>query len=201
MTKDRLETCSDGVFAIVITLLVLDIKLPEGSSAGLSHALMESLPRVAAYVMSFAVIGLYWISHHRSFQLIAKVDGAVFWLNLLLLLLVSFIPFPTALLGRYPNEALPIVIYGLTLLACNAVGLGLMAYLLRHPHLVAQGHGRESLRRQFPVRLIVIVNAGYLMAVLLAGVAPLASYVLLTVILGALIARIVKFDFGEEIKP
>lgn len=201
MTKDRLETCSDGVFAIAITLLVLDIKLPEGSSAGLSHALMESLPRVAAYVMSFAIIGLYWISHHRSFQLIAKVDGAVFWLNLLLLLLVSFIPFPTALLGRYPNEALPIVIYGLTLIACNAVGLGLMAYLLRHPHLVAQGHGRESLRRQFPMRLIVIVNAGYLMAVLLAGVAPLASYVLLTVILGALIARIVKFDFGEEIKP
>jgi uncharacterized membrane protein len=201
MTKDRLETCSDGVFAIAITLLVLDIKLPEGSSAGLSHALMESLPRVAAYVMSFAIIGLYWISHHRSFQLIAKVDGAVFWLNLLLLLLVSFIPFPTALLGRYPNEALPIVIYGLTLISCNAVGLGLMAYLLRRPHLMTQGHARESFRRQFPVRLIVIVNVGYLMAVLLAGVAPLASYVLLTVILVALIARIVKFDFGDEIKP
>ena len=59
MTKNRLEACSDGVFAIVITLLVLDIKLPEGNSAGLSHALLESLPRIAAYIMSFAVIGLY----------------------------------------------------------------------------------------------------------------------------------------------
>jgi uncharacterized membrane protein len=201
MTKNRLESCSDGVFAIVITLLVLDIKLPEGNSAGLSQALMESLPRIAAYVMSFAIIGLYWISHHRSFEVIAKVDGAVFWLNLLLLLLISFIPFPTALLGRYPYEALPIVIYGLTLIACNAVGLGLMYYLLRHPHLLAQGHRRDTLRRQFPLHLIVIVNAGYLIAVLLAGVAPLASYALLAVTLVALIARIIKFELGEGIKP
>jgi uncharacterized membrane protein len=125
----------------------------------------------------------------------------VFWLNLLLLLLLSFIPFPTALLGRYPNEALPIVIYGLTLIACNAVGLCLMAYLLRHPHLMTKGHSRENFQRQFPVRLIVIVNVGYLIAVLLAGVAPLASYVLLTVILVALIARIIKVDLGDEIKP
>ena len=62
MTKNRLESCSDGVFAIVITLLVLDIKLPEGNAAGLSQALIESLPRIAAYVMSFAIIGLYWIT-------------------------------------------------------------------------------------------------------------------------------------------
>ena len=200
MTKNRLETCSDGVFAIVITLLVLDIKLPEVNALGLIQALKESLPRIAAYVLSFAIIGLYWISHLRSFELIAKVDGAVFWINLLLLLLVSFIPFPTALLGRYPNEALPIVIYGLTLIACNAVGLGLMAYLLRHPHLLAQEHTPDSLWRQFPVRLMVMVNAGYLMAVLLAGVAPLASYVLFTVILIALIGRIVKFELGDGIK-
>lgn len=200
MTKNRLETCSDGVFAIVITLLVLDLKLPEVNTLGLIQALKESLPRIAAYVLSFAIIGLYWISHLRSFELIAKVDGAVFWINLLLLLLVSFIPFPTALLGRYPNEALPIVIYGLTLIACNAVGLGLMAYLLRHPHLLAQEHRRDSLWRQFPVRLIVMVNAGYLLAVLLAGVAPLASYVLFILILIALIGRIVKFELGDWIK-
>jgi uncharacterized membrane protein len=201
MTKTRLEACSDGVFAIVITLLVLDIKLPEGNSAGLSHALLESLPRIAAYVMSFAIIGLYWISHHRSFEMIAKVDGTILWLNLLLLLLVSFIPFPTALLGRYPYEALPIVIYGLTLIACNAVGLGMMAYLLRRPHLMAHGHGRDSLRRQFPVHLIVMVNSGYLLAVLLARVAPLASYLLLALTLVALIARIVKFEPWEEVRP
>ena len=201
MTKNRLEACSDGVFAIVITLLVLDIKLPEGNSAGLSHALLESLPRIAAYVMSFAIIGLYWISHHRSFDMIAKVDGTILWLNLLLLLLVSFIPFPTALLGRYPYESLPIVIYGLTLIACNAVGLGMMAYLLRHPHLMAHRHGRDSLRRQFPVHLIVMVNSGYLLAVLLARVAPLASYLLLALTLVALIARIVKFEPWEETGP
>jgi uncharacterized membrane protein len=200
VTKNRLEACSDGVFAIAITLLVLDIKLPEGNALGLAQALREALPRIAAYVMSFAIIGLYWISHHRSFELIGKVDGAVFWINLLLLLIVSFIPFPTALLGRYPNEALPIIIYGLTLIACNAVGLGLMTYLLRHPHLLAKEHRPDSLWRQFPLRLIVIVNCGYLLAVLLAGIAPLASYVLLTLILVALIARIVRFELGDGIK-
>jgi hypothetical protein len=72
-----------------------------------------------------------------------------------------------------------------------------MAYLLRHPHLMTKGYSRENLRRQFPMRLIVIVNTGYLIAVLLAGVAPLASYVLLTVILMAIIARIFKFDLGS----
>jgi uncharacterized membrane protein len=201
VTKNRLENCSDGVFAIAITLLVLDIKLPEVNTLGLSQALTESLPRIAAYVMSFAIIGLYWISHHRTFELIAKVNGAVFWINLLLLLLVSFIPFPTALLGRYPNEALPIIVYSFTLIACNAVGLGLMAYLLFHPQLLIVKHRKDSLWRQFPLRLIVSVNVGYLLAVLLAGIAPLASYVLLTFILVALIARIVKFELGEGIKP
>jgi uncharacterized membrane protein len=201
VTKNRLENCSDGVFAIAITLLVLDIKLPEVNPQGLAHALTESLPRIAAYVMSFAIIGLYWISHHRTFELMAKVNGAVFWINLLLLLLVSFIPFPTALLGRYPNEALPIIVYSSTLLACNAVGLGLMAYLLLHPQLLIVKHRKESLWRQFPLRLIVLVNVGYLLAMLLAGIAPFASYVLLTVILVALIARIVKFELGEGIEP
>lgn len=77
VTKNRLENCSDGVFAIASTLLVLDIKLPEVNTLGLAHALMQSLPRIAAYVMSFAIIGLYWISHHRTFELISKVNGAL----------------------------------------------------------------------------------------------------------------------------
>jgi uncharacterized membrane protein len=201
VTKNRLENCSDGVFAIAITLLVLDIKLPEVNTTGLAQALIEALPRIAAYVMSFAIIGLYWISHHRTFELIAKINGAVFWINLLLLLLVSFIPLPTALLGRYPNEALPIIVYSVTLIACNAVGLGLMAYLLFHPQLLIGKHRKDSLWRQFPLRLIVLLNVGYLLAVLFAGIAPLASYVLLTVILVALIARIVKFELGEGIEP
>jgi uncharacterized membrane protein len=168
VTKNRLENCSDGVFAIAITLLVLDIKLPE--------------------------VNLLWRAYRES-------EWCCVLINLLLLLLVSFIPFPTALLGRYPNEALPIIVYGLTLIACNAVGLSLMFYLLRHPQLLVVRHRKDSLWRQFPVSLIVLVNVGYLAAVLLAGIAPLASYVLLTAILVALIARIVKFELGEGIEP
>ncbi|HXC39141.1 MAG TPA: TMEM175 family protein [Burkholderiales bacterium] len=192
MTKTRLEAFSDGVFAIVITLLILEIKLPEVGYDELPHALIEALPRIAAYVMSFAIIGLYWITHHRSSELIVKVDGAILWLNLLLLLLVSFLPFPTALLGRYPYEPLPILIYGANLLACNAVGFGMLSYVLHHRHLVEPGHGMERLRKQYPS--YIIVNSAYLLAVILASYAPVASYAILALTLVALIVRIVKYD-------
>jgi len=192
MTKTRLEAFSDGVFAIVITLLILEIKLPEVGYDELPHALIEALPRIAAYVMSFAIIGLYWISHHRASELIVKVDGAILWLNLLLLLLISFLPFPTSLLGRYPYEPLPILIYGANLLACNAVGFGMLSYVLHHAHLAEPGHGRERLRKQYPI--YIIVNSAYLLAVLLASYAPIASYAILALTLIALIVRIVKYD-------
>ena len=192
MTKTRMEAFSDGVFAIVITLLILDIRLPEVNYANLPHALVETLPRIAAYVMSFAVIGLYWVTHHRSCELISKVDGAILWLNALLLLLVSFLPFPTSLLGRYPFQPIPIVMYGLTLLACNAVGFATLAYVWHRPHLhSAEYGGRRNIWRQVPV--YAGTNAAYLLAVLLAWVAPLASYILLLLTMVVLIVRIVLY--------
>lgn len=101
MNKTRLEAFSDGVFAIVITLLILEIHLPEVDYSQLGHALIELLPRIFAYVMSFAVIGLYWVGHHQSSLLVKEIDGVFLWLNVLLLLLISFLPFPTALMGRF----------------------------------------------------------------------------------------------------
>src|SRR5262249_34533535 len=101
MTKARLEAFSDGVFAIVITLLILDIRIPEVPYRQLWPALTAAGPRLLAYVMSFLLIGLYWVFHHHGMQRLERTDGVFIWLNILFLLFVSFLPFPTVLLGRY----------------------------------------------------------------------------------------------------
>lgn len=103
LSFERVVFFSDAVFAIVITLLVLELKVPhigEHTEPALRHALVELLPRVAGFVISFMIIGLMWIEHHRIFRYIAGYDAGLLWRNLLLLLCVSFVPFPTALFSE-----------------------------------------------------------------------------------------------------
>lgn len=103
LSFERVVFFSDAVFAIVITLLVLELKVPhltEHSESGLRHALVELLPRVIGFVISFLIIGLMWIEHHRIFRYIEDYNGGLLWRNLLLLLCVSFVPFPTALFSE-----------------------------------------------------------------------------------------------------
>ena len=103
LSFERVVFFSDAVFAIVITLLVLELKVPhltEHSESGLRHALVELLPRVIGFVISFLIIGLMWIEHHRIFRYIEDYNGGLLWRNLLLLLCVSFVPLPTALFSE-----------------------------------------------------------------------------------------------------
>ena len=103
LSFERIVFFSDAVFAIVITLLVLELKVPhlsEHSEPALRHALVELVPRVLGFVISFLIIGLMWIEHHRIFRYIADYDGGLLWRNLFLLLCVSFVPFPTALFSE-----------------------------------------------------------------------------------------------------
>jgi uncharacterized membrane protein len=103
LSFERVVFFSDAVFAIVITLLVLELKVPhltEHSEPALRGALVGLLPRVAGFVISFLIIGLMWIEHHRIFRYIADYDSGLLWRNLLLLLCVSFVPFPTALFSE-----------------------------------------------------------------------------------------------------
>lgn len=98
----RVEAFSDGVFAIAITLLILELKVPRGLGvAELRHALIEEWPSYAAYFVSFATIGIMWVSHHWLFTLIRRVDHPLLLLNGLLLLTISVMPFPTALMAEY----------------------------------------------------------------------------------------------------
>jgi uncharacterized membrane protein len=180
MNKNRVEALSDGVFAIVITLLILDIRVPEVEYGELATSLVAVLPRIFAYVISFGVIGVYWLAHHQSLQLVAKLSGPLVWLNLIYLLAVSFMPFPTALLGRYPMQPIPIVIYGLNLIAANTIGRVVSFYLRAHPEL---GSGYAHRASHKGLYLYIFVNGSYIIAMLLGFFAPIVSYAIFVVVL------------------
>ena len=101
MRTARLEAFSDGVFAIAITLLVLEVPVPEAESGRLAEALLHQWPSYASYVVSFLIIGIIWVNHRAMFEQIRRIDRMVLFLNLLLLLCVAFVPFPTGLLADY----------------------------------------------------------------------------------------------------
>ncbi len=122
MTTNRLEAFSDGVFAVVITLLVLDLRLPADTAPlPLLQRLWLIWPKLAAYAMTFAITGIYWVGHHGLFTLIRRVDRNLMWMNLYLLMCVSFIPFPASVMGADPKDPLAIRLYAASLVA---VGLG-----------------------------------------------------------------------------
>jgi len=113
MTKNRLEAFSDGVLAIIITIMILEIKAPEESSF---ESLKPLIPALLSYVLSFAYIGIYWNNHHHMFQVVKKVNGPILWSNLFLLFWLSLIPFATSWIGEQHFSAVPMSIYGFILL-------------------------------------------------------------------------------------
>lgn len=181
-----MEAFSDGVFAIVITLLILEIHIPSGlSPEELGPALLHLLPELATYVLSFLLVGLYWMVHHRYVHRLAQVTGPLLWINLLWLMCISFLPFPTSLLGNYPLQVVPIVVYGANLILANVSGLLATLYAYRHPETIAEPFTAQQMRRLIP--RYVGVNALYLVASAISPWVPLASYVLFGVVLAWLI--------------
>jgi uncharacterized membrane protein len=113
MSKGRLEAFSDGVIAILITIMVLELKIPEGSDL---HALRPMVPVFLAYVLSFVIIGIYWNNHHHMFQATDRINGKVLWANLHLLFWLSLIPATTAWIGETSSAPVPTAVYGAVLL-------------------------------------------------------------------------------------
>ncbi|WP_244176871.1 TMEM175 family protein [Streptomyces albus] len=128
----RVETLSDGVFAIAMTLLALDISVPAGlDSAGFHQALSDVLPNIAAYALSFAVIAQFWRDHRSILGAAPAADGAALGLTLLGLALVALLPFPTSLLAEYTDQALAVAVYSGTVAAINAVHTALVVAVRR----------------------------------------------------------------------
>lgn len=143
MEKSRIAALADGIFAVAMTLLVLDLKLPEGieftTDAGLWRQLVGLKGHFLIYALSFIVLGVYWIGHHYQFHFVRRVDRGVLWLNLLFLLLITLVPFSTNLLAGRNHLHLPIVFYGLNLLLLSLIILWHLQYLTRHPELANDG--------------------------------------------------------------
>ena len=135
MDKGRMEAFSDGVIAIIITIMVLEMRPPQG--AGLS-ALRPLIPVFLSYVLSFVFLGIYWNNHHHLLQAIQHVDGRILWANLHLLFWLTLVPFATAWMGENHFAARPVALYGIVLL------LAAFAYALLTRALIAL-HGRESI--------------------------------------------------------
>jgi uncharacterized membrane protein len=113
MSKGRLETFSDGVIAIIITIMVLELKAPSGATL---RSLLPLTPGLLSYALSFVFLGIYWNNHHHLFQAVHRINGTVLWANLHLLFWLSLIPFATGWLGESGLASVPVALYGFVLL-------------------------------------------------------------------------------------
>ena len=135
MRPERLSGFSDGVIAIIITIMVLELKVPHGGDL---EALKSSLPVFLSYVLSFVYLAIYWNNHHRMLYVTERVTGAVLWANMDLLFWLSLVPFVTSWVGRFHDSATPAALYGVVLLMA-AVGY----YILQT--VIIRGQGPDSL--------------------------------------------------------
>jgi uncharacterized membrane protein len=171
----RLETFADGVFAIAITLLVLEIRIP-AAGEDLGQALLKQWPSFAAYVTSFLTIGVIWVSHHQMFTIIRRTTTTFLFLNVLFLLPVAFVPFPTALVADHILEegtrTTAVLVYGAVSVVIALMFNVLWAYAFRNG-LVVTGTGAN--RAQAVARGFIVGPLIYLAATLLAFVNPFIS--------------------------
>lgn len=134
MGKNRLEAFSDGVIAIIITIMVLELKVPHSTEW---HALAPLMPVLLSYVLSFIYVGIYWNNHHHLLHAARKVNGGILWANLHLLFWLSLIPFATGWMGENHAATLPVALYGVVLLMAGC------AYFILARSLIAH-HGKDS---------------------------------------------------------
>ena len=174
MTKGRIEAFSDGVLAIIITIMVLELKVPHGTDWA---SLTPLWPVFLSYILSFVNVGIYWNNHHHMFQAVKHVGGWVLWANLLLLFWLSLLPFTTGFMGENHFAPVPVFIYAADLLMC-ALGYTLLVFALVGQHgrtsdfAKALGQGRKE----------QISTVSYVLAVPLALFYPMLSLVLIAIV-------------------
>ena len=140
MNTSRVEAFSDGVFAVAITLLVLQFTVPEVASGRLLATVLSQWPQLVTYIASFLTVGVVWMDHHTIFRNLRAVDRTIQFINLVLLMMVVLLPYPTALLGRYLNSgqngAVAAAFYAVVMTAMSISFQFLVAWALTHPELL-----------------------------------------------------------------
>ena len=136
-SPDRVVAFTDGVFAIIITILVLEISVPPDlSEQSLRSAIDEVWPTLIAWMISFGIVGMYWVWHRDLFSQIRGVNRGVVWLNLIFLLPACLIPFGASVLGEYHDEAIALHVYGIVLILASLARILLYIYVTQHPELL-----------------------------------------------------------------
>jgi uncharacterized membrane protein len=153
---ERLVFFSDAVMAIAITLLAFALHPPvlDEGTGEVWPKVLAAAPQLQSYIISFLVIGMYWVDHQLVFSYIRQLDNTLIWLNLLFLLLISFLPFPTSLLGSYPNERAVMVLYACTVAATGLLRTAVWWYAVYAQGLVDSALDRRVVRRVFVRGLI-----------------------------------------------
>ncbi len=189
---ERLTFFSDAVFAIAITLLVIEVRLPDLHAPGeamLQQALIDLIPKYVGFVVSFFVIGRFWLGHHRLFGMLRRADDRLVFANLLLLLGIAFMPFPTAVFSEHVGLATATALYAGWLVIVGLFNWRLIGLALRDDHLLP-GDFDPRLRRQLLIGrwLPIAIGALAMAAVLVHPLAPLLV-LLIAPLIGSLIIR------------
>jgi uncharacterized membrane protein len=167
MKSERLTALTDGVIAVIITIMVLEMKAPEGTDL---PALANLWPVFLSYVLSFIYVAIYWNNHHHFFQLAREVNGSILWANLNLLFWLSLVPFATAWMGEHEFLPVPTAVYGISLLAC-----ALAWYLMQTAIVSSQGSDsslKQAIGRDLKGKLTPLF---YVAGIALAFVTPIVA--------------------------
>ncbi len=170
MKKGRIEAFSDGVLAIIVTIMVLELKVPEGAEW---NDLMPLLPKFLSYILSFMMILIYWNNHHHVFQTVEKVNGKILLANGLLLFFLSLVPFATAWMGENHFQSKPVILMGIIFFAS-----GLSYLLLTNTIIASQGRGSILAKAQENDWKGTVSWLGYLVGIILGFFYPLISAII-----------------------
>ena len=198
--KERLEALTDGIFATVMTVLVLSLSVPViaggATNAEVATDIEALTPNILAYVLGFLLLAVLWISHHNIFHYMTRVDRPLLWLNTLFLLTVGFLPFSTALVGKYPQLQAPEVIFGSNIIAISIFMLSILSYSSRTGLLVVPERDERVMARvRSRWRTGPVL---YLSAILLSFINPWISFAAYVAIL---IFMVVQSIFWLRISP
>lgn len=179
----RIEALRDGVFAIAMTLLAVELSVPDllgtSGATGQPTSLLEVGPEFYSYALSFVVLGVFWIMHHYMFHFIRRSDGILVWLNVLFLMLVALIPFSTKLLNSNPGDATAAAFYGSFVILTNIVLVGMWYYVTRRRRFVSADIDRRVMTT-LP-RVLLLISGIMLAGVILGYLNIQAGGVLMTV--------------------
>ncbi len=177
VSTSRLQTLTDGIFAIAMTILVFGLSIPSDvSPERLLAALGKLWPNLLSFLISFVILGVYWVATHTEFQYIRRADHVLIWLNIFFLLGISLVPFSANVLGRYPSQQIAVVLYGSNLLFCLAFHYSMWRHATKEHHLVDADLDPRMIR--FGALLAAFPSIGYALAIVLSFASTWISIVL-----------------------